>query len=177
MNLLSRIKANIFQSYLYINFLENEVYSVRFLRRLKNKSSMFKRFFFKRISSILIPKSSAKNTRKMNSKRRNRTIFRCPTKYYSAARERSKLYIRKTTKTRQLFWDKSFFNCVIIIMIIILLKFKFNRFLNLHSPHIASLIEAGCVTYNKIHNKHITLQIHYIIIKFRKKKYIIIKIR
>ena len=58
---------------------------------------------------------------------------------------------------------------IIIIIIIILLKFKFNRFLNLHSPHIASLIEAGCVTYNKIHNKHIALQIHYIIIKFRKK--------
>ena len=31
------------------------------------------------------------------------------------------------------------------VNIIILLKFKLNRFLNLHSPHIASLIEAGCV--------------------------------
>ena len=60
----------------------------------------------------------------------------------------------------------------IIIIIIILLKFKLNRFSNLHSPHIASLIEAGCVTYNKIHNKHITSQIHYIIIKFRKYIYI-----
>ena len=51
---------------------------------------------------------------------------------------------------------------IIIIIIIILLKFKFNTFLNLHNPHIASLIEAGCVTYNKIHYKYITLQIHYI---------------
>ena len=33
-------------------------------------------------------------------------------------------------------------------IIIILLKFKFNTFLNLHNPQIASLIEAGCVTYN-----------------------------
>ena len=32
--------------------------SLRFLRRLKNKSSMLKKNFFKRISSILIPKSS-----------------------------------------------------------------------------------------------------------------------
>ena len=49
------------------------------------------------------------------------------------------------------------FNCtfkniiIIIIIIIILLKFKFNRVLNLHNPHIASLIEAGGVTYNKLH--------------------------
>ena len=66
------------------------------------------------------------------------------------------------------------------IIVIILLKFKFNGVLNLHNPHIASLIEAGCVTYNKIHYKCITLQIHYIIVKGRKKKYmyryIIIKI-
>ena len=32
--------------------------SLRFLRRLKNKSSMLKKIVFKRISSILIPKSS-----------------------------------------------------------------------------------------------------------------------
>ena len=32
-----------------------------------------------------------------------------------------------------------------------LLKFKFNKFLNLYNPHIALLIEAGCITYNKIH--------------------------
>ena len=30
--------------------------SLRFLRRLKNKSSVLKKFLFKRISSILIPK-------------------------------------------------------------------------------------------------------------------------
>ena len=65
---------------------------------------------------------------------------------------------------------------IIIIIIIILLKFKFNRFLNSHNSHIASLIEAGCIIYNEIHYKYITLQIHYIIVKFRK-KYNIIKIR
>ena len=32
--------------------------SLRFLRHLKNKSSVLKKFLFKRISSILIPKSS-----------------------------------------------------------------------------------------------------------------------
>ena len=73
-------------------------------------------------------------------------------------------YFHPTSQKKYLLFDKG-----TIIIIIILLKFKFNRFLNLHSPHIASLIEAGCVTYNKIHNKHIALQIHYIIIKFRKK--------
>ena len=40
--------------------LVKQVYSLRFLSRLKNKSSMLKKFLFKRISSILIPKSSAK---------------------------------------------------------------------------------------------------------------------
>ena len=35
--------------------------SLRFLRRLKNKSSVLKKFLFKRISSILIPKRGGKN--------------------------------------------------------------------------------------------------------------------
>ena len=48
---------------------------------------------------------------------------------------------------------------IIIIIIIILLKFIFNRFLNLHNPHIASLIEAGCITYNEIHYKYITFNL------------------
>ena len=44
-------------------------------------------------------------------------------------------------------------------MIIILFKFKFNKFLNLYNLHIATLIEAGCITYNKIH--YITNTLHY----------------
>ena len=59
----------------------------------------------------------------------------------------------------------SLVTCHYSLFIIILLKFKFNKFLNLHNPHIASLIEAGCVTYNKIHYKYITVQIHYIIVR------------
>ena len=35
--------------------------SLQFLRRLKNKSSVLKKFLFKRISSILIPKSSKRH--------------------------------------------------------------------------------------------------------------------
>ena len=41
----------------------------------------------------------------------------------------------------------------------ILFKFKFNRFLNLYNPHVATLIEAGCITYNKIH--YITNALHH----------------
>ena len=39
---------------------------------------MVEKFLLKRISSILIPKSSAKNTRKTNLKRRNRITFPPP---------------------------------------------------------------------------------------------------
>ena len=31
------------------------------------------------------------------------------------------------------------------IIIIILFEFKFNNFLNLYNPHVATLIEAGCI--------------------------------
>ena len=47
------------------------------------------------------------------------------------------------------------------MIIIILLKFKSNRFLNLHNPHIALLIEAGCVTYNKRQIHCITNTLRY----------------
>ena len=36
---------------------------------------------------------------------------------------------------------------IIIIIIIILFKFKFSKFLNLYNPHVATLIEAGCVRF------------------------------
>ena len=72
MNLLSRIKANtisklsLHQSLVKRKFItkrhrrarEPSRISLRFLRRLKNKSSMLKKIVFKRISSILILKSS-----------------------------------------------------------------------------------------------------------------------
>ena len=72
----------------------------------------------KRISILLLQqitfkknqKIKAKNSRKTNSKRRNRKCFRRLTKQCRAARERWKLYMYKMTKTRQSFWDKSFFN-------------------------------------------------------------------
>ena len=57
--------------------------------------------------------------------------------------------LQRAIQTRDLR-DTGAIIVIIIIIIIILLKFKFNRFLNLHNPHIASLIEAGCVTYNKM---------------------------
>ena len=78
-NLFLRIKANIFQSYLYINSLQNvSLFTAISKTSLKNKSSMLKKCLFKRISSILIPKSSAKSTRKTNSKRGNLDIFFSP---------------------------------------------------------------------------------------------------
>ena len=62
-----------------------------------------------------------------------------------------------------LIWAKVNFNNIVIIIIIL---FKFKKFLNLYNPHVAMLIEAGCITYRKIH--YITNIIHYIIIKFTK---------
>ena len=47
-------------------FLHQSVVKRKFPGRLKNKSSLLKKFLFKRTSSILILKSSAKNTRKTN---------------------------------------------------------------------------------------------------------------
>ena len=61
-----------------------------------------------------------------------------------------------------------------IWIIISSFHFYFNNlnltifFLYLYNLHLATLMETGCITYNKIHCKCITLQIHYIIIKFRK---------
>ena len=92
-NLLSRIKANIFQNYM-------SLVKRKFLRRLKNKSSMLKKFLFKRISSILIPKSSAKNTRKTNSKRRNRIIFSPPDKILQRSERKRKVVHQKDDKNK-----------------------------------------------------------------------------
>ena len=76
-----------------------KVYSLRFLRRLNNKSSMLNKFPCKRISSILIPKSSAKNTRKTNSKRRNRIIFSPPDEI--SQRSERKMKVVLTSKEKQ----------------------------------------------------------------------------
>ena len=54
-------------------------------------------------------------------------------------------------------WTKSH---NVIIIIIILFKFTFNKFLNLYNQHVAMLIKAGCITYNKIHYKYITLYMY-----------------
>ena len=89
-NLSSRIKASIFQNYFYIN--------LRFLGRLKNKSGLLKKFLFKRTSSILILKSSAKNTRKTNSKRRNRIIFSLPDEILQRSEKKMKVVHQKVQK-------------------------------------------------------------------------------
>ena len=51
------------------------------------------------------------------------------------------------------------------VIVIILFTFKFNKFLNLYNPHVATLIEAGCITYNKIH--YITNTLHHVTNRFQ----------
>ena len=61
---------------------------------------MLKKFLFKRISSILIPKSSAKNTRKTNSKRRNRIIFSPPDEILQRSERKRKVVHQKDDKNK-----------------------------------------------------------------------------
>ena len=51
--------------------------SLRFLRRLKNKSSVLKKFLFKRISSILIPKSLKLHRYVKNARKFYNTRYKC----------------------------------------------------------------------------------------------------
>ena len=68
-------------------------------------------------------------------------------------------FIKKSHGPRVFFFF-SFINVFsIVIIVIILFKFKFNNFLNLYNPHVATLIEAGCISYNKIH--YIKNTVHY----------------
>ena len=54
---------------------------VRFLRRLKNKSSVLKKFLFKRISSILIPKSSKLHRYVKKVRKLYNTRYKCNHKH------------------------------------------------------------------------------------------------
>ena len=67
---------------------------------LKNKSSMLKKSLFKSISSILIPKSSAKNTRKTNSKRGNQIIFSPPDEILQRSERKGKVVHQKDDKNK-----------------------------------------------------------------------------
>ena len=62
----------------------------------------------------------------------------------------------QTTTEKKMRYKSIIFYYVIIIIIILFKKFKLNKFLNLHNPHVAMLIKAGCITYNKI-QKNISL--------------------
>ena len=55
--------------------------SLRFLRRLQNKSSVLKKFLFKRISSILIPKSSKLHRYVKKVRKLYNTRYKCNHKH------------------------------------------------------------------------------------------------
>ena len=55
--------------------------SLRFLRRLKNKSSVLKKFLFKRISLILIPKSSKLHRYVKKVRKLYNTRYKCNHKH------------------------------------------------------------------------------------------------
>ena len=55
--------------------------SLRFLRRLKNKSSVLKKFLFKRISSILIPKSAKLHRYVKKVRKLYKTRYKCNHKH------------------------------------------------------------------------------------------------
>ena len=61
---------------------------------------MLKKFLFKRISSILIPKSWAKNVRKTNSKTRNRIIFSPPDEILQRSERKRKVVHQKDDKNK-----------------------------------------------------------------------------
>ena len=60
-------------------------------------------------------KKKANNTRKTNSKRGNRKMFSAPDETIPCSERKMKVVRQKTTKTRQLFWDKSFFNSLSLV--------------------------------------------------------------
>ena len=59
---------------------------------------MLKKFLFKRILLILIPTSSAKNTRKMNSERRNWIMFSLPDEMLQCSERKMKVVHQKDDK-------------------------------------------------------------------------------
>ena len=76
--------------------------SLRFLRRLKNKSSMLKKFLFKRISSILIPKSSKLHRYVKKVRKLYNTRYKCNHKH-----DPKIFYLIKVNAGTVCYWNKS----------------------------------------------------------------------
>ena len=99
--------------------------SLRFLRRRKNKSSMLKKFLFKRISSILIPKSSKLHRYVKKVRKLYNTRYKCNHKH-----DPKIFYLNKTTvpkKTYLLSFSGRLYHVIMI------LKCKARRYLSLFS--------------------------------------------
>ena len=97
--------------------------SLRFLRRLKNKSSVLKKFLFKRISSILIPKSSKLHRYVKKVRKLYNTRYKCNHKH-----DPKIFYLIKVTvpkKTSLLSLSSWFYH------VIMKLKCKARRYLSL----------------------------------------------
>ena len=103
-NFLSTIKANIFQNYLCINLLQNvslfTAISKTSQARVPRARVACLKFLFQR---VFIPKSSAKNTRKTNSKRRNRIIFSPPDKLLKHSERKRKVVHQKDDKNKAIY--------------------------------------------------------------------------
>ena len=99
--------------------------SLRFLRRLKNKSSVLKKFLFKRISSILIPKSSKLHRYVKKVRKLYNTRYKCNHKH-----DPKIFYLIKVTvpkKTSLLSLSSRLYH------VIMKLKCKARRYLSLFS--------------------------------------------
>ena len=100
------------------------------LRRLKNKSSMLKKFLFKRISSILIPKSSKLHRYVKKVRKLYNTRYKCNHKH-----DPKIFYLIKVTvpkKTYLLSFSSRLYH------VIMKLKCKACRYLSLFSCNIES---------------------------------------
>ena len=104
--------------------------SLRFLRRLKNKSSVLKKFLFKRISSIFIPKSSKLHRYVKKVRKLYNTRYKCNHKH-----DPKIFYLIKVTvpkKTSLLSLSSRLYH------VIMKLKCKARRYLSLFSCNSAS---------------------------------------
>ena len=91
-------KLFLHQSVVKRKFIQCDFWPI--LGRLKDKGSLLKKFLFKRTSSILILKSSAKNTRKTYSKRRNRINFSPPDEILQRSANKMKVVHQKADKNK-----------------------------------------------------------------------------
>ena len=91
-------KLFLHQSVVKRKFIQCDFWPI--LGRLKDKGSLLKKFLFKRTSSILILKSSAKNTRKTYSKRRNRINFSPPDEILQRSEKKMKVLHQKADKNK-----------------------------------------------------------------------------